>query len=167
MENVLEKLEQVLHSECTVHDEFLGSAQEFNKVIREQDLAAIDRQRAVHDATICRIEKLESERIACCRVLAGSLGINREPLKMSMLLEKIPTRWRERLHTLQETLKLKIAELSQISTSNRILLEEGLRVVQTTYSYVQQAVGNRYAPYGKHGRTIISAAPQNIINRTA
>ena len=167
MENELEKLEQVLTSELTVHNEFLDSAQEFNRALREQDLAGIDRQRAVQDTTVTRIEKLESERIACCTELARSFGITREPIKLGMLLEKMPLQWRGRMSTLQETLKTKVSELSKISTSNRILLEEGLRMVRSTYTFIQQAAGTRYAPYGRHGRTIASTAPQNIINRTA
>ena len=167
MQNVLEKLEQVLTSELEVHEEFLASSREFNRVIRDEDLDGIDRQRTVQDETVCRIEKLEKERRSCCTVLARSFGIAREPLKMSMLLEKVPSQWRDRLNSLQETLKGTVREVTKISTSNRILLEEGLRVVQSTYAYVQQAAGSRYAPYGQHGRTVSKPLLQSIINKTA
>lgn len=166
MENVLEKLEHVLTSELEVHNDFLASALEFNRAIKEQNLSDIDRQRAVHDDTICRIEKLENERITCCTVLARSLGVVRQPLKFAMLLEKLPPQWRNRFTTLQQMLKSKISELSKISTSNRILLEEGLRVAGATFSFVQQSAGNRYAAYGKHGRTVAGPGLQSIINRT-
>ncbi|MBN1756941.1 MAG: flagellar export chaperone FlgN [Chitinispirillaceae bacterium] len=167
MKNTLEQLEQVLASELNVHEEFLVSARQFNKAIREQDLDAIDRERAVHDATVCRIEKLEVERMSYCRVLAQSLGIKRDPVKLGMLLEKIPPQWRDRLSMLQEALKKTISELSKISTSNRILLEEGLRVVHATCSFVRQSAGSRYAPYGKHGRPVDGPVFQTMINKTA
>ena len=167
MENTLEQLEQVLTSELDVHDAFLVSARQFNKAIREQDLAGIDRERGVHDATVCRIEKLEGERMSCCRVLAQSLGVRRDPVKLNVLLEKLPAQWRERLGRLQDALKTRIAELSKLSTSNRILLEEGLRVVHATCSFVRQSAGSRYAPYGKHGRTVSGPTVQTMINKTA
>jgi hypothetical protein len=167
MNNVLEKLEQILSVEIEVHDIFLAAAHEFNAAIKNQNLADIDRQRAIHDETICRIEQLENERISCCTVLAGSLGIVKKPLKLGMLLEKVPQQWRNRLGSLQMALKSKIGELSKISTSNRILLEEGLRVVGSTFSFVQQAAGSRYAAYGKHGRSVAGPALQSMVNRIA
>ena len=166
MQTVLEKLEQVMQSELAVHDDLLASSREFNRAIRENDIENIDRQRSVQDATICRIEKLESERRSCCAVLAQSYGIVKQPLKLAMLIEKVPKQWCDRLGELQRALKDRLAELAKISASNRILLEEGMRMVQATFGFVRQAAAGRYCAYGKHGRTVAGPAVQSIINRT-
>ena len=110
MDNVLEQLEQLLQSQLDVHNDFLASSREFNCAIKEQNITKIDQHRAIHDETICRIEKLEEQRIACCSLLARSLGIVKAPLRLSMVLEKVPLRWRERLCGIQLALKDKIRE---------------------------------------------------------
>jgi hypothetical protein len=165
MDNVLEKLEQVLQSELDVHTALLASAREFNDAIKEENIAVIDRQRLVHDETVCRIEKLEEQRMVYCAALARSLGIVKKPLRLAMVLEKVPHQWKERLGRIQQSLKEKIGELSKISISNRILLEEGLRVVGHTFSMLRQA-GKKYAAYGKRGQSVSGPALQSIINRT-
>ena len=165
MEEVLEKLERVLTTELEMHTSLLASAQEFNTAIKEEDLEKIDRQRAIHDETICRIEKLEEQRNECCSVLARSLGIVKKPLRMTMLLEKVPQQWKERLGSIQRQLKEKINELSNIGISNRILLEEGLRMVGHTFSMMQEA-GSKYTAYGTRGQSVSGPALQSLINRT-
>ncbi|MBN1575570.1 MAG: flagellar protein FlgN [Chitinispirillaceae bacterium] len=165
MENVLEKLEQVLTLELDVHTTLLASAHEFNSALKEENIDKIDRQRAIHDETICRIEKLEDQRISCCTSLARSLGIVKKPLRLAMLLEKMEQPWRERLEAVQQSLKEKINELSNIGNSNRILLEEGLRMVGQTFSMMQQA-GRKYTAYGKRGQSVTGPARQSLINRT-
>ncbi|MBN1306374.1 MAG: flagellar export chaperone FlgN [Chitinispirillaceae bacterium] len=165
MENNLEKLEKVLISELDAHTSLLRSGYEFNIAIREENIDKIDRQRAIQDETICRIEKLEEQRVACCTLLARSLGIVKKPLRLAMLFEKMERPWRERLETVQQSLKEKINELSNISGSNRILIEEGLRMVGKTFSLLQQA-GRKYAAYGERGQSVTGPARQPFINRT-
>ena len=165
MEEVIERLEAVLKSELETHSSLLASAQEFNGALREENVAKIDRQRTAHDDMICRIEKLEEQRSECCSTLARSLGIGGKPLRMSMLLEKLPPRWRERLSSVQRSLREKVNELSKINLANRILLEEGLRMAEHTFSMVRQA-GPKYTAYGTRGQSVSGPAVRTIVNRT-
>ena len=165
MNGTLEKLESILKSELDVHVSFLVSALELNRVLREEDLVKIDRQRHVQDETVCRIEKLEEQRREYCAAIAQSLGIAKRPVKMAMLIEKLPQQWRDRLGALQRALREKISELSKISVSNRLLLEEGLRIADNTIAMVRK-VGRKYGAYGHYGQTLSSPLTTSIINRT-
>lgn len=165
MNELFEKLENVLKSELAVHHSFIRTAREFNSAIREENLEEIDKQRTIQDETICRLEKLENERRLCCSDLASRLGITRRQVKLSMLLSKMPETWRERIGEVHKALKEKVTELSRFSVSNRILLEEGLKVVTHTFGAIQRS-GNRFAIYGHGGKPAAGGALQSIINRT-
>ena len=166
MQELFEKLEKILKSELDVHHTFLTTAQAFNGAVREDNVGEIDRQRTAQDETICRIEKLEEERILCCSNLASRMGITKKPVKLSLLLGKMPPEWRGRITEVHKALKQKLMELSKITVSNRILLEEGLKVVTHTFSLIQQG-GKKYSVYEQRGRTAPAGALQSIINRTA
>ena len=165
MQELFEKLENILKSELDIHHVFLKTAQEFNSAIREENLGDVDRQRTIQDETICRIEKLEDERKLCCGDLASRFGITKKQVKLTMLLVKMPEAWRMRIEQVHKALKEKVAELVKISVSNRILLEEGLKVATHTFSAIQQC-GNRFAGYGQSGKPATGSALRSIINRT-
>lgn len=165
MQELFEKLEKILKSELDVHRTFLTTAQAFNGAVREENISEIDRQRTAQDETICRIEKLEEERILCCRNLAARMGITKKPVKLSLLLGKMPVEWRDRLGMIHKALKQKLMEVSKITVSNRILLEEGLKVVTHTFSLIQQG-GKKYSVYEQRGRAAPGGTLQSIINRT-
>jgi hypothetical protein len=165
MKELFEKLERILKNELDVHHTFVTTAQVFNSAVREDNIGEIDRQRTAQDETICRIEKLEEERILCCSNLAARMGITRKPVKIALLIGKMPAEWRDRIAEVHRALKQKLMELSKITVSNRILLEEGLKVVTHTFSLIQQGE-KRYAVYEQRGRTAPAGTLQSIINRT-
>jgi len=165
MDALLEKVEKVLAAEVDIHNEIIKSSLEFNAAIKSGETEAIDRQRNAHDAALCTLERLEEERVATCSDVASALGISRSPLKLSMLMERISTEWKVRLEKQQLLLRGKLAELTSITTSNRILLEEGLKFISATFDCVKKS-GNRFSGYGKRGQTM-SSSLMSIINRTA
>jgi len=164
MENLLEKIEDVLIAEVEVHTSMISSSHQFNEAIKSGEHESINKQRIVNDDAVCTLEKLEEKRTDYCSEAAGRLGIFRKPLKLSMLLEKIPAEWKKRLEHQQQVLKLKIAELTSINTSNRILLEEGLKVIGATFTCIKKTE-SRFAGYGNRGQTMPSSLI-SIINRT-
>lgn len=165
MENLLEKIEDVLEKEIDMHDRLIGSSQGMNKALRDGDVSAIDKERALHDEAFCNVEKLESQRQEICMEAAAALGIERANIKMPLLLDKIPASWRERLGALQQNLKGKIAELSSLTVSNRILIEEGLRMISNTFSIIRQAE-RRFDAYGTRGQSLAGSSMRSVINRT-
>lgn len=166
METLLEKLEKILKSELDEHITFLDTARAFNHAIKEEDLGKIEQQRLVQDETVCRIEKLEDQRMECCTELAQSLGIGSRPFRLAQLLEKLPEHWRSRLEDIRRTLRNKVNELSKMNISNRILLEEGLRMVEHTFSSIRKCGSSRYAAYGQRGQVTGGTGPRTIFNQT-
>lgn len=165
MKTILEKLETVMKSELDIHITLVTSAHEFNGALKGDDLAGVDRQRQVYDESVCRIEKCEAQRTECCIAIAKSLGVVRRPLKMGMLLEKLPPMWRDRLGGLQRALHEKLTELFKVNVANRILLEEGIRMADHTIAMVRKA-GKKYGAYGHYGQMVASPVTMTIINRT-
>jgi hypothetical protein len=165
MNTLLEKLETVLKSELEVHGAFLASTRELNNALKEENLVKIDHQRHMQDESICRIEKLEEQRSEYCTELARSLGISRRPVKMTMLLEKLPQQWRDRLGSIHMMLRDRLTELSRISVSNRILLEEGMRIAGNTISLIRNA-GKKYGAYGHYGQQVAVPLTTTLFNKT-
>ena len=166
MNTILERLEQVLKAELDTHSALVVTARAFNQALKEENIESIQQHRAAHDEALCKIEKLEEQRIECCSVLAQSFGFSKKQLKLAQLLDKIPEAWRARLSAVRQALKSKITELSKLTISNRILLEEGLRIIEHTFSLVQQG-SNKYAGYGKRGQSMVGPPLDSLINRTA
>lgn len=165
MKDTFETLEQVLKSELESHTALLATAMEFNRAIKEENMDSINRERTVHDEVICRIERLEEQRIACFGTLARSLGVAGKQVRLAKLLEKAPPEWHERLCAIQKLLRDKMTEVSRITISNRILLEEGLKVVANTFSMLRGA-GGKYSCYGNRGESVSRSAFNSLINKT-
>lgn len=165
MDALLDKIEKILTAEVDLHQEMLKSSLDFNVAIKNGDNEGIIKQKNMHDTALCTLERLEEERIASCKDVAQALGIMRSPLKLSMLLGSISAEWKKRLEKQQMLLWGKISELSALNTSNRILLEEGLKMIAATFDCIKKS-GNRFSGYGKSGQTM-SSSLMSIINRTA
>ncbi|NLG16917.1 MAG: flagellar protein FlgN [Fibrobacter sp.] len=167
MEKSLQELEQILSREVEVHSSMIQTAGAFNKAIKGNDLPALQQHSADQDRQICQIEKLEERRVECVNELSGSLGLTPAASRLQLMLEKLPEQWRPRFATVHTALKQKIAELSRLNTSNRILIEEALGTIGNTFSFLQQSNG-KYAQYGARGKAEGSAASViTLINRTA
>lgn len=165
MEEILEKIEKVLIAEVETHSAMITSSHEFCEAIKSGETETIDQKRARNDEMICTLEHLEEQRSEYCNEAAHKLCILKTPLKLAMLTAKIPAEWKLRIEKQHQALKAKINELTKINTSNRILLEEGLKVIGETFSCMKKC-GDRLSGYGNRGQTM-SSSMISIINRTA
>jgi hypothetical protein len=83
MNELLEKLEKVLLSEVDIHTAMVTSSRDFNNAIKEGNVENIKHQQSLHDEAICKIERLEEQRIGYCSKAAEILGITRKPLRLA------------------------------------------------------------------------------------
>ena len=167
MESALVELEEILSREATVHDSLLQTAREFNKALRESDLAAIQQHTNSQDEQTFAIEQLEEQRIECLGTLSQALGLHTAHPGMQTVLEIIPQTWRERLSHIHASLKQKITDLAQINTSNQILIEDALTILNSTFTALRQP-SEKFSQYGGKGTTATGAAPsRTFINRIA
>lgn len=166
MEELLEKLESILNKELSTHESLLQTANLFNKAIRESDIAALQQYTTIHDEQSFKIEKLEEQRIDCSNTIALKLGIKSESPKLSMVLEKVSVHWAEKLKKIQCSLKAVLHELSKINASNKILLEEGLKYINTTVKMMQKPEP-KFSQYGIRGASSNPSPGRNFINRIA
>ncbi|MCU0608634.1 MAG: flagellar protein FlgN [Chitinispirillaceae bacterium] len=160
------ELETILERETEAHEQMFNAAIQVNSAIKQKDLPAIQKQTASLDEHVVQIEKLEERRKECCASLSGGLGLNRESVRLATLIGKAPQACRDKLAQLQASLKSAVERIAKITVSNRILIEEGLLLVQGQFGIIMQS-GSPFTNYRQYGNKAMSSLPcQSIINRT-
>lgn len=151
MEKRLEELESILSKELDLHNSLLEVTKEFSEAIKVNNIELIRKKTTEQDEHICSIERLEESRNDCCKSILGQSDSTSNNVKFSYILDTIPASWKNRLSTLQRSLKSTIQELTSINTSNRILLEEADRMIGKTLTYFNQSekASVSYGQYGK------------------
>jgi len=163
MDKLLEQLVDILKSESALHQDLLKTANALNEALKAKDLDSIESCTSIHDEQVYQIGRLEEKRIECTCEIAGLQKINEEYLKMDCLLQRIPQKWRTSLSELQLKLREQIRELSNINTSNRILLQEGISFINSNILMFQSSP--RTHQYGGKGKSAVIATGRNLINK--
>ncbi len=164
MEKLYEQLCSILSCELEIHRILVETANTFNKSIRENNLSEIQSSTIRHDELICQIEKLEERRKDACISIGKKLDIKAREPKLDSLIEKAPSNKKEKLLKIQKELKHKIDELSKTTISNRVLLENALNVINSTFSFYQQAQ-IKFEPYGTRKKSSKFNQGYTLINR--
>jgi hypothetical protein len=165
-DTAFEELETILAKEYEAHEKMLSAATEVNVAIKKNDLATLQKNTSNLDEQVFQIEQIEEKRLACCSRLSLSIGTGSEPVRLAAIIEKAPPLFREKLGQLQTALKNAIAKIAQITIANRILIEEGLTMVQGQFAIIMQS-GMRFAHYEHKGGRATAALPYNpLFNRT-
>ena len=165
MEKMYEELEKILVCELDVHSSLVETATAFNKSIREDNLPDIQTYTTKHDLQICQIEKLEEQRVQYCVLIGKTLGIKSKEPRLASLIEQAPLVRKNKLSEIHMLLKKRIDELSKLTISNRILLENALNVINNTFSFLQQTQ-KKYVPYGSKKKSNLAYQGHTLINRT-
>jgi hypothetical protein len=165
MEKMYEELERILACELEVQCSLVETAASFNKSIREDNLPDIQTYTIKHDQQICQIEKLEEQRIQYCVLIGKTLGLESREPRLASLIEKAPPQSKSKLSEIQVHLKKRIDDLSKLTISNRVLLENALNVINNTFSFLQQTQ-KKYVPYGTKKKGNLAYQGHTLINRT-
>lgn len=161
-----EELSSILGRECDAHEQLLRAACQVNEAIKGSDITALQARSASLDNQIALIEQIEMQRSDCCGALSRALGIERASVKLAMLIEKAPLRFREKLAAMHRTLKEVLSRISTVTVSNRVLLEEGLELVRGRLSLIANPT-DRFSQYRQGGRLKTTATPLHpFINQT-
>lgn len=162
-----EDLETILTREHEVHEEMTRAAADLNDAIRASDLDTLRMRSAALDEKVIRMGQLEEQRIDCCAAISRALGFRSAGVKLAVLVENAPARFREKLAALHASLKKAIDNLSSITVSNHVLLEEGLGLVRARFALAAQPAG-RFDRYRSGGSRVSAGLPcHSFINRTA
>jgi hypothetical protein len=165
MERMYEELEKILACELEVQSSLVQTAAAFNKSIREDNLIDIQTYTTKHDQQICQIEKLEEQRIQYCVLIGKALGLKSKEPKLASLIEKAPLQRKTNLSEIHIHLKKRIDDLSKLTISNRVLLENALNIISNTFSFLQQTQ-KKYVPYGTKKKSNLAYQGHTLINRT-
>lgn len=165
MDNILKELEHILNKEQESHASLFKLAKELNKALRENNITEIDRLRKLYDESTFNIEKLEEQRLYYCATLKELLGIKTTHFNLNTLINLIPENWKQRLLTIQKNMRKIINELSNITISNKILIEEGIKVINISISNIYK-LNNRYYCYKRSGKNEKNYSFNGLINKT-
>lgn len=165
MNHMFDELEKILSCELEVHETLVETAGAFNQSIRADNIPEIQTYTARHDEHICQVEKLEERRIEQCSILGKKLGLVSKEPRLSALIDNAPQEQKTRLLSIQKKLKSKINELVALTTSNRVLLENGLTVINNTFLFLQQSQ-RKFEPYSAKRKSSQPYQGYTLINRT-
>lgn len=165
MQKMYEELEKILVCELEVQSSLVETATAFNKSIREDCLPDIQTLTIRHDQQICQVEKLEEQRIEYCILIGKKLGLKSKEPRLASLIEQAPPQRKTQLSEIQIHLKKRIDELSKLTISNRVLLENALNIINNTFTFLQQTQ-KKYVPYGSKNKSNLAYQGHTLINRT-
>jgi flagellar biosynthesis/type III secretory pathway chaperone len=163
MEKQIQELESILKQELDLHNSLLHVAKEFNGAIKENDIELIRRKTTEQDEHICSIERLEESRNICCKSFLSQFNIAINNIKLTQIIDKLPDSWKTRLSQLHSSLKAVILELSNINSSNRILLEEADRIIGKTLTYIIKPVKS-HCSYSQQGKVPVKPSDFTFYN---
>jgi len=167
MENSVEKLTEILEKEVRIHDNLLQTAGSINKSIKDNNTTALNQQTSQYDEQIFQLEKMEEQRIECCGALMHQYGFgDNQPVKLARIIGNTPASRKARLEQVQAALRKRIQELANINTSNRILLEDSLGIIENTFSMIRKAA-NPVAGYRQKGIKTYSRTGSSFLNTVA
>jgi flagellar biosynthesis/type III secretory pathway chaperone len=170
MDQLLDSLTTILENEVQLHDDLIRSAGNINKTIRESDLDGLQKNTTQYDEQICVLEKLEEKRLEHCRQLGRNAGMEEERIRQAVplnaLMEHLPQENRLKLETIRAHLRSKMQELSKVNTSNKILIEESLSAITSTFSIIRKSA-ERFAGYGQKGNMAVKKTGCALINKIA
>jgi hypothetical protein len=160
-------LESILTKEYEAHEQLLGVAACVNTAIKESDLPTLMTHTSRLDEQVSHVGRIEEQRQECCSALARMLGLAAQSTtRLVALIDRAPETIREKLCALYEKLKNALAKISSINVSNRILLEEGLRLVRGRIAYSTDP-GSRFVQYMPGGnRREPQMRRHSLINQT-
>ncbi len=165
MENLYNELERILCSEVEVHVAIVETAHALNKSLKENNIPEINSFTQRHDEQICQIEKLEEQRIEYSVLIAKKLGIKTKEPKLANLIENAPSSFKQRLCELHSKLLKEINELSKLTVSNQLLLENAMSIINCTFAFIRQSQ-KKYQPYSATRKTSSSYNAFTMFNRT-
>jgi len=165
MEKMYDELERILSCELDIHNAIVETAGALNKSIRENTLTDIQAYTLRHDEQICQIEKLEARRLEYCSLIGKRLGLKIKMPKLASLIEHAPVQFKSRLTDLHVSLKKKITELSRLTVSNQLLLENAINVISCTFTFIKDSQ-KKYTPYSSKKKGASPYQAYSLINRT-
>jgi FlgN protein len=165
MEQLYAELEQILCSEVEIHVALVETAQAFNKSLRDNNIPEIHSYTQRHDEQICQIEKLEEKRIEYSVLIAKKLGIKTKEPKLANLIDHAPLSFKQRLGDLHNKLKKEIGDLSKLTISNQLLLENAMSIINCTVAFIKQSQ-KKFQPYGATRKASSSYNAFTMFNRT-
>ncbi|MGE5670161.1 MAG: flagellar export chaperone FlgN [Fibrobacterota bacterium] len=165
MEQLYTELERILCSEVEIHVALVETAHAFNKSLRENNVPEIHSITLRHDELICQIEKLEEQRIEYSVLIAKKLGMKTKEPKLANLIEHAPLKFKQRLGDLHNKLKKEISDLSKLTVSNQLLLENAMNIINCTFAFIKQSQ-KKFLPYGATRKASSSYNAFTMFNRT-
>ncbi len=146
MENLYNELEHILCSEVDIHVAVVETAQALNKSLRENNIPEIISFTQRHDEQICQIEKLEEQRIEYSVLIAKKIGMKTKEPKLVNLIDNAPSTFKQPLRNLHSKLTKAINDLSKLTVSNQLLLENAMSIINCTFAFIRQSQ-KKYQPY--------------------
>jgi hypothetical protein len=165
MDKLYNELERILNCELELHNSVVDTATLFNTSIRNDNLPDIQTYSSLHDEQICKIDKLEEQRIEFSILISSKLGLKTKLPKLAVLIEHAPKEYKEQLSQVHVKLKKKVSELSKITISNQLLLENAMNFIDCTLAFIRKSQ-LKFEPYGSKKKTGQSFQTYSLINRT-
>ncbi|MDG5814505.1 flagellar export chaperone FlgN [Chitinispirillales bacterium ANBcel5] len=161
---IFKQLTELLSQELELYTKLIKSATCINQSIKEDSIELLNDSSKAYDEQIWLVDKLEEKRIDICNTLCNKLNLPHS-VRLSKLLQFAPTQFCSNLEKVSAELKESAKKLSEINTSNRILLEESLVIMNNSFDLIKQSTrcANGYKKRGKQNYSPTGVAVINQV----
>jgi flagellar biosynthesis/type III secretory pathway chaperone len=166
MEQLSKVLVDILTRQNELHDRLLVVVAQMNTALMMKQVPEVQRTMGDYDELVFQVDGLEEQRLAVCDKFASVSGSGRRHMTLAQIIEIAPAAYRQPLADLRAQLKAKIGALSDNNTSNRILLEERLHEISSTFEIVTR-MESKYQGYQKQGAKDSRTYNRALLNRVA
>jgi uncharacterized coiled-coil DUF342 family protein len=155
----------ILRSEARVNAELVAAAQEMCAAIKAADVAKVQKLTTRYDELSFQMQQLEEKRLETADALARELGIRAGHVRMAELVKALPAECRPALLEVRAELQRRIAELTRVTASIQVLLEESLATVARIVTLASRAA-SKTTGYGQGGVKVEDGRRRVIVNKT-
>ncbi|MDK2799520.1 MAG: hypothetical protein PWP27_1912 [Clostridiales bacterium] len=130
MQNVLNKLFEVLVQQIRVYENILKLAKEKTDIVVAGKITELENLVKLEQALVVQIGRLEQQREEVVDEIAAVLNINKQDVTMSSLTEYLDVLQKEKLKNYQQKLTNILDELKNTNELNAKLIKQALEYVE-------------------------------------
>ncbi len=160
----LRNLVEILEQEHIILNKLTGLLKGEKECLASFDRQGLDRHNSAVENLTIQMNVLEQSRVLFTEKLAKILQIDPEKATLSYIADHAKKPWNEKLRTLQEEIFASSKKVRALQESNKILLLNGMKVVQGLASVIGETV-NPQLTYTSKGSHLESNSPTGSVGR--
>ena len=166
-EQLLKQLIEILKKEYQEYEKLLSLAEQKKESLIENDVDRLSNLIDTEEEVLTTISDYDNQRDKLVYTLSQELEIDHQEINYSELIDHIPEEWVKKLEPVRDKLLTIIDELHTINESNKMLIDEAIKLNNLTYKTIAQIVNPDNRNYNPDQDNKSDNSTTHIIDRKA